>query len=88
MEKERVMNPTSEIDMYCLHQCFMPLMKNLLKMWREDWNHNKTRSEMAPSALKIVGQLALRSRAATEKAYFPELDQVIFFSHFNSHWSY
>ena len=75
MEKEGSLDPASDIDVYCLHQCYMPLLKNSIKEMRLDWNENKAVSEMTPRALTFLGQLALKSRAAIDKVHYVELDQ-------------
>jgi hypothetical protein len=52
-------------------------MKSHLKECRQNWNNRQTTKTTTPRQLSLIGLMSLRIRATIDKAYYPELDQVI-----------
>lgn len=77
LESNCNLDQNSNFDLYCLHLCFIHLMKSHLKERRENWNyHNSIKTTNAPRQLFLIGLMSLKIRAGIDKAYYPELDQV------------
>jgi hypothetical protein len=52
-------------------------MKSHLKECRENWNNNESIKTTTPRQLSSIGLMSLKIRAGIDKAYYPELDQVM-----------
>ena len=59
LEEEQVLDPMNEIDMYCLHYVFVPLINNCLRGFVESWNNHQLSSEhnYTPYQLFFIGNL-------------------------------
>lgn len=68
----------SNLDLYCLHLCFINLIKSHLKECRQNWNNRPSSKALTPLQLFHMGLMSLRTRALFDKAHYPELDQVTF----------
>ena len=45
LEIENTLDPLNNVDMYCLHQIFMPKINRCLSEFKESWNHHSLSSE-------------------------------------------
>lgn len=68
----------SEEDIYCLHLCFMPLLRKALRIFRRSWGFHKHRSlkHKCPDFVFERGLHDLRMFAIRKKLSFTELCQV------------
>jgi len=84
LEERKKLDCNDPVDTYCLHQCYMHLMKAALEKFSFDWNHHniKVAGSMSPTHLQFVGKHNLQRRAGLEGIHFPELDEV-YFKYFN-----
>ena len=57
MEDQSYLDPSSEIDLFCLHYVFVPRINRHLDMWKEGWVRHKLSSahEQTPMQLYIRG---------------------------------
>ena len=57
LEEDGVLHPDNEVDIYCLHICFMHLVQKDLDSFRCAWNEHKIRTahNMSPKQLFIYG---------------------------------
>ena len=57
LERERTLDPTNEVDLYCLHHVFLPRINKSLIEFQESWNHHGLSSEgrMTPYQLFFAG---------------------------------
>ena len=60
MEREGVLDPLSEIDLFCLHFVFLPRINSHLDLWRQGWsNHVISGAGKTPHQLWIEGLHAI-----------------------------
>jgi len=80
MEAEGQLNIHDSVDIYCLNECFMPLIKNALAEFTRMWNRHKitTAGVMSPIQLNMIGLFKIQRRAGLEGEYFKELEEVSF----------
>lgn len=59
MEQSHELDPDSEIDMFCLHYVFMPMLKEEMKQFSLSWNRHglRTESNLTPLQLFIGGSI-------------------------------
>ncbi|KAK4021348.1 hypothetical protein OUZ56_003265 [Daphnia magna] len=80
LERERVLDRFSEVDLYCLHLVFLPIMQQHIEEFIDSWNLHTIRmapSSMSPIRLFLRGLTSLKRRAAAENKLFKELEQMI-----------
>ncbi|XP_045032334.1 uncharacterized protein LOC116935505 isoform X2 [Daphnia magna] len=85
MERERVLDRFSEVDLYCLHLIFLPIMQQHIEEFIDAWNLHTIRtapSSMSPIRLFLRGLTSLKRRAAAENKLFKELEQNIDFEQY------
>ena len=57
LESELLLDPLNEVDLYCLHNIFLPRINRCLLEFKESWNHHALSSEgnMSPYQLLFEG---------------------------------
>ena len=57
LETQNLLNPLNEVDLYCLHQVYMPKINRVLKEFVEDWNNHSLSTErsLTPNQLFVQG---------------------------------
>lgn len=80
MESDGKLNCSIPVDIYCLHQCYMHLIKDALAKFLSKWNHHpiSTAGHLTPTHLQYVGLHAIQRRSGLEGIHYPELDEVKF----------
>ena len=65
LEKEGLLDPMNDIDLFCVHFAILPKINQCLREFIESWNHHSLSTEgcMTPEQLFTVGLLQ-QSRAA------------------------
>ncbi len=79
MENKGILNPDSELDLFCLHLVFLPIIQQHLDDFSFAWNHHGIRTtpgSSSPIRLFIRGLAALRRLSERQNQAFTELDQV------------
>jgi hypothetical protein len=78
LEEDGVLHPDNEVDIYCLHICFIHLIQKDLDSFRSAWNEHKIRTanNMSPKQLFIDGLHKLTVLASQTSKIFTELQQV------------
>lgn len=76
MERRNILNPDSEVDLFCLHYFAVPLIECALNRFLLSWNHHTLRTEanQTPLQLFIAGLENLRLHE--DGQHFTELEQV------------
>ena len=61
LEDDGVLDPLNEVDMFCLHYCFLSRMNKCLESFREAWNHHSlsTEGNATPYQLYLAGFIAV-----------------------------
>lgn len=79
MELAGILDHKSDVDLFCLHLCFMPLLEKSADFTRRSWNLHKHRSLKHKSLNRVFEQgiLHLKTYARQHNKYFTELDQAI-----------
>jgi hypothetical protein len=79
LEEQNVLNPGSDVDIYCLLICFLHLVQQDLDLFKESWNRHKIRTagNMSPYQLYITGLHNLSSYGQQCGHDFTELKQVL-----------
>ena len=74
MENAEILDSKSEVDLYCLHSVFMPLLKRSVKIHSKSWNLHKHRSlkHKSPNFVFKRAMRMLRSYAKEKKMYFTD----------------
>lgn len=59
LETEQLLDPLNEIDLFCLHQVYIPKINRMLTEFAESWNNHSLSSErsLTPNQLFIQGSL-------------------------------
>ena len=59
LEENEKLDPLNEIDIFCLHYVFLPLIKNTLQSFVESWNNRalSTENNLTPNQLFIRGAI-------------------------------
>lgn len=78
MEAAGMLDHKCNMDLYCLHLVFMPIISKSIKVYRRSWNLHKHRSlkHKSPNWVFEQGLLRLQAHACSTGLYFTELDQV------------
>lgn len=79
MDRDGLLNCEDEVQLYCLHKSFVPLIKDSLEEFKVKWNGHPIRTAgfMNPAQLHLVGLHNLLRSAGENGKYYPELDQVL-----------
>ncbi|XP_014670828.1 PREDICTED: uncharacterized protein LOC106811640 [Priapulus caudatus] len=65
-ERDNLLNPNSEEQLYALHYIFLPRIQHAIDTFVKQWNHHKLRTEnMSPVQLFVEGSLQLYNSANT-----------------------
>ena len=77
METQGILNPSSDLDIFCLHTVASTLVTNTTDGFRDGWNCHKLRTmgNRSPNALFFKGLMKLKKKPG----YHSELNQVIFY---------
>ena len=75
MEDEGVLDPGNELDLYCLHFFFLPMLNKALDEFKDSWNSHKLRTCKNKTPRQLFIQSVIDMKADGD--YHPELDQVI-----------
>lgn len=78
MENAGILDSKSELDLYCLHSVFLPVMKRSVFIHYKSWNLHKHRTlrNKSPNYVFKDAIRKLRIVAKEHRCYFTELDQV------------
>ena len=78
LEEDNLLNPGSDVDIYCLLICFLHLVQEDLDLFRESWNRHKIRTarNMSPHQLYVTGLHNLSSVGSKNGKCFSELYQA------------
>ena len=59
LEENALLDPLNEVDLFCVHYVFIPLMNNCLKQFVESWNFHplSTEHNMTPEQLFVIGTI-------------------------------
>jgi hypothetical protein len=80
LEKDGVLHPDNEVDIYCLQICFMHLIQKDLDSFRSAWNEHKLRTanNMSPKRVFIYGLTTHKLTVLVSRTneIFKELQQV------------
>lgn len=92
MEEDNVLNPDDDVDIFCLHIVYLPLIQKLLEEFIKTWNlHGLSSLRGRPSPLRLfeMGLHVLRERSERLGTTYTELIQVNvhidLFHHFSIH---
>ena len=61
LENDGLLDRLNEVDMICLHYCFLPRIQKCLQSFREAWNHHvlSTEANATPYQLYLAGLIAV-----------------------------
>ena len=79
MERKGILSRLSELDLYCLHVIFLPIIQQHVDEFVDAWNLHSIRtapSSMSPIRMFVRGLTSLRRRSISEGRRFTELLQV------------
>jgi hypothetical protein len=82
MERKGILSSISELDLYCLHVIFLPIIQQHVEEFVDAWNLHSIRtapSSMSPVRMFMRGLTSLRRRSVLERRRFTELVQVSVF---------
>ena len=82
MEDRRQLDPDSEIDLFCLHLVFIPIIRQHLEKFQNSWNVHGIRTapeSSSPVRLFVRGITNLRRLSVERGHVFTELIQVVNF---------
>lgn len=54
LEREDLLGPTNEVDLYCLHHIFFPLISKNLSEFKESWNNHSISSEGSRTPYQLL----------------------------------
>ncbi|KAI9564883.1 hypothetical protein GHT06_008624 [Daphnia sinensis] len=80
MERNGILNRDSELDLYCLHLIFIPVIQQHVDEFVDAWNLHSIRTapfSCSPVRLFIRGLAALKKKSVAEGRVFTELVQNI-----------
>nr|CAH0108038.1 unnamed protein product [Daphnia galeata] len=78
LEDRGYLDPSSEIDLFCLHYVFRPLLEKATADFVNMWDCHRLRTEgLSPNQLFTLGIEDLRRRSKKERKNFTELEQGI-----------
>jgi hypothetical protein len=60
LESNCNLDQNSNFDLYCLHLCFIHLMKSHLNECRENWNNQESIKTTTPRQLSLIGLMSLK----------------------------
>ena len=77
-EDANILDPTSDIDLYCLHYLYVPKINNALQMFVEGWNNHAVTTEhsMTPACMFTTGTL-MTGRGLTAPNDISSLAEVV-----------
>ncbi len=80
MEDQHILNPSSEIDIFCLHTICKVLLTSTVDGFQSGWNRHKIRTmkNRSPNVLFMKGLIKLKNTPG----YHSELNQVSYQSNF------
>ena len=57
LESENLLDPDSEVHLWCLHYIYLPIINRNLTNWRNAWSHHPLRTEknLSPMQMWIQG---------------------------------
>ena len=78
MENRGILDSKNEVDLYCLHAIFRPLLEESVAKFYRTWNIHKCRGLKSGSPKMVFeeGIKRLKAYAQHHGDYFTELDQV------------
>lgn len=79
MEERRQIDPDSEIDLFCLHLVFLPIIRQHLEDFQNAWNIHGIRTTpgcASPFRLFVRGLTNIRRLSVERNEIFTELVQV------------
>jgi hypothetical protein len=79
LERQHLLDPDSEEDLFCLHHIFLPVIQTFLDEFVGSWNRHgirTVRGNLSPSRLFTRGLSRLRLRAEQRNTQYTELEQV------------
>lgn len=79
LEDNNLLDPTSELDLFCLHYTFLPRINAVLDIFQNTWNNHKIRTEKnkTPLQLFIMGmQCVSQIDHELSCEYFEHFDDV------------
>ncbi|XP_046458793.1 uncharacterized protein LOC124205410 [Daphnia pulex] len=85
MERKGILSSISELDLYCLHVIFLPIIQQHVEEFVDAWNLHSIRtapSSMSPVRMFMRGLTSLRRRSVLERRRFTELVQDIDFEQY------
>ncbi len=64
MESQGILDPLNEVDVFCLHYCFLPIVNKAIDSFQEAWNNHKVSTEgnATPYQLYIAGMMAANAQ--------------------------
>ena len=78
-KKKGILDPDSEVDLFCLHLVFLLIIQKQIDEFTIAWNHHGiTPGSSSPIWLFIRGLAALRRLAAEQQQTFTELKQACY----------
>lgn len=78
LEEHGLLNHKDDLDLYCLHLCFGPLLEKSVSRFQRMWNGHKHRGlrNKTPAWVFFQSLMHLKAHANKHKLYYKELDQV------------
>ena len=79
LETAGLLDPDNELDLFCLHYVFLPVIRRQLDMFTEAWNHHKLSTEhnKTPMQLFIIGMHQVSNESGIiPSEYFEDLTEV------------
>lgn len=77
-----MLDPNDEIDLYCLHVVFVPLIQTFMDEFLNSWNLHPIRTTVgnrSPTRLYLLGLTEMRRLADLHGVLPTELTQVFYF---------
>lgn len=77
LEDADLLDPTNELDLFCLHFSFVPKINKMLQIFQNTWNNHKVRTEKNKSPLQLfmIGMHIL-SNGNLGREYFEDFDDI------------
>ena len=80
LETIQLLDPNNEVDLFCLHQVFIPCINRHLESWNQAWIKHPMRSEhnLSPEQLWTAGLQDMPMEIATciSREVFEDLSEV------------
>lgn len=78
LENQGSLDPKNELDLFCLHYCFLHILKEAIQTFAESWNLHgiATVRNKNPDLLFFLGLESLHKSGESEGILYTELDQV------------